>query len=72
MLTTEFRMQEIPLFDPIDQGDGGDWETVGEPAERSRNRTRTCVAIDTAVDYSCRAAGTGCREQYGAGRDCCC
>jgi hypothetical protein len=38
MLTTKFRcLQEIPPFDPIDQGDEGDWETVGEPAERSRS-----------------------------------
>jgi hypothetical protein len=37
MLTTKFRcLQEIPPSDPMDQGDEGDWETVGEPAERSR------------------------------------
>jgi hypothetical protein len=28
-------LQEIPPSDPVDQGDEGDWETVGEPAERS-------------------------------------
>jgi hypothetical protein len=28
-------LQEIPLSDPVDQGEKGDWETVEEPAERS-------------------------------------
>jgi hypothetical protein len=38
MLTIKFRcLQEIPPSDPIDQGNEGDWETVGEPAERSRS-----------------------------------
>jgi hypothetical protein len=42
MLTTKFRcLQEIPPFDPVDQGDEGDWETVGEPAERSRSPAPT-------------------------------
>jgi hypothetical protein len=37
MLTTKFRcLQEIPPSDPVDQGDEGDWDTVGEPAKRSR------------------------------------
>jgi hypothetical protein len=37
-MTTKFRcLQEIPPSDPVDQGDEGDWETVGEPAERSRS-----------------------------------
>jgi hypothetical protein len=27
--------QKIPPSDPVDQGEGDDWETVGEPAERS-------------------------------------
>jgi hypothetical protein len=36
MLTTKFCcLLEIPPFDPVDQGDEGDWETVGEPAETS-------------------------------------
>jgi hypothetical protein len=33
--------QEIPSSDPVDQGEGDDWETVGEPAERSRNPAPT-------------------------------
>jgi hypothetical protein len=34
-------LQEIPPSDPVDQGDEGDWETVGEPAERSRSPAPT-------------------------------
>jgi hypothetical protein len=42
MLTTKFRcLQEIPPSDPVDQGDEGDWENVGEPAERSRSPAPT-------------------------------
>jgi hypothetical protein len=34
-------LQEIPPSDPVDQGDGDDWETVGEPVERSRSLAPT-------------------------------
>jgi hypothetical protein len=34
-------LQEIPPSDPVDQGDEGDWETVGEPAERNRSPAPT-------------------------------
>jgi hypothetical protein len=38
MLTTKFRcLQEIPPSNPVEQGDEGDWETLGELAERSRS-----------------------------------
>jgi hypothetical protein len=33
--------QEIPSFDPVDQGEGEEWDTVGEPAERSRSPAPT-------------------------------
>jgi hypothetical protein len=33
--------QEIPSSDPVDQGEGEDWDTVGGPAERSRNPAPT-------------------------------
>jgi hypothetical protein len=29
--------QEIPSSDPVDQGEGDDWDTVGELTERSRS-----------------------------------
>jgi hypothetical protein len=42
MLTTRFRcLQEIPPSDPVDQGDEGDLETVGEPAGASRSPAPT-------------------------------
>jgi hypothetical protein len=47
MLTTKFRcLQEIPPFDPVDQGDEGDWETVGEPAGRSRNPAPVVTEVE--------------------------
>jgi hypothetical protein len=42
MLMTKFRcLQEIPPSDPVDQGDEGDWDTVGEPAGTSRSPAPT-------------------------------
>jgi hypothetical protein len=34
-------LQEISPSDLVDQGDEGDWETVGEPTERSRSPAPT-------------------------------
>jgi hypothetical protein len=34
-------LQEIPPSDPVEQGDKGDWDTVGEPAGGSRSPTPT-------------------------------
>jgi hypothetical protein len=33
--------QEIPSSDPVDQGEGEDWDTVGGPAERSHGPAPT-------------------------------
>jgi hypothetical protein len=42
MLTMNFEFsQEIPPSDPVDQGEGDDCETVGEPAERNRSLAPT-------------------------------
>jgi hypothetical protein len=42
VLTTKFPcLQEMPPSDPIEQGDGGDWDTVGEPAGGSRSPAPT-------------------------------
>jgi hypothetical protein len=42
MLTTKFRcLQEIMPSDPVDQGDEGDWDTVGEPSGASHSPTPT-------------------------------
>jgi hypothetical protein len=42
MLTTKFCcLREIPPSDPVDQGDEGDWDTVGEPTRTSRSPAPT-------------------------------
>jgi hypothetical protein len=42
VLTTKFHcLQEIPPPDPVEQGDEGDWDTVGEPAGASRSPAPT-------------------------------
>jgi hypothetical protein len=42
MLTMKFHcLQEIPPSDPVEQGDEGDWDTVGEPAGASHNPAPT-------------------------------
>jgi hypothetical protein len=33
--------QEIPSSDPVDLGEGDDWDTVGEPTERNRSPAPT-------------------------------
>jgi uncharacterized protein (DUF2342 family) len=47
-------LQEIPPSDPIDQGDEGDWDTVGELAERSRS---PAPAVPEAVPQAPVAEG---------------
>jgi hypothetical protein len=55
MLMTKFRyLQEIPPSDLADQGDEGDWETVGEPAERSHS---PALAMTEAVPQAPVAEG---------------
>jgi hypothetical protein len=42
MLTMKFPyLQEMPPSDPVEQGDEGDWDTVGEPAGGSRSPAPT-------------------------------
>jgi hypothetical protein len=42
VLTTRFPcLQEMPPSDPVEQGDEGDWDTVGEPAGGSRSPAPT-------------------------------
>jgi hypothetical protein len=42
ILTTKFPcLQDIPPSDPVEQGDEGDWDTVGEPAGASRSPAPT-------------------------------
>jgi hypothetical protein len=39
-------LQEIPPSDPVDQGDEGDWEMVGEPAERSHSPALAVTEVE--------------------------
>jgi hypothetical protein len=42
VLTTKFPcLQEMPPSDPVEQGDEGDWDIVGEPAGASRSPAPT-------------------------------
>jgi hypothetical protein len=42
VLTTKFPcLQEMPPSDPVEQGDEGDWDIVGEPAGGSRSPAST-------------------------------
>jgi hypothetical protein len=42
MLTMTFPcLQEMPPTEPVEQGDEGDWDTVGEAAEGSRSPAPT-------------------------------
>jgi hypothetical protein len=46
VLTTKFPcLQEIPPSDPVEQGDKGDWDTVGEPAGGNRSPAPTVEEI---------------------------
>jgi hypothetical protein len=36
----------IPPSDPVDQGNEGDWEMVGEPAERSRSPAPAVTEVE--------------------------
>jgi hypothetical protein len=38
-------LQEIPPSDPVEQGDKGDWDTVGEPAGGNRSPAPTVEEI---------------------------
>jgi hypothetical protein len=53
ILTTEFPcLQEVPPSDPVEQGDEGDWDTVGEPAGASRSPAPTIE--DLLAQLSCQ------------------
>jgi hypothetical protein len=39
-------LQEIPPSDLVDQGDEGDWETVGESAERNRRPDPAVLEVE--------------------------
>jgi hypothetical protein len=47
MLTTKFCcLQEIPPSDPVDQGNEGNWEKVGEPAGTSHSPAPAVTEVE--------------------------
>jgi hypothetical protein len=62
MLTTKFRcLQEIPPSDPVQQGDEGDWDTVGELAGGNHSPAPT---VEELVEQLTRhpQVAAGCTE----------
>jgi hypothetical protein len=52
MLTTKFHyLKGILTSDPVDQGVKGDWDTVGEPAERSRSPAPTVEELVSQLTH---------------------
>jgi hypothetical protein len=52
MLMTKFHcLQEILPSDPVDQGDEGDWEKVGEPAGRDCNPAPTVEELVSQLTH---------------------
>jgi hypothetical protein len=49
-------LQEIPPSDPVDQGDEGDWNTVGELAKRNRSPAPTMTEVVPQVPVAESAA----------------
>jgi hypothetical protein len=45
-------LQEMPPSDPVEQGDEGDWDTVGEPA--GTNRSPAPTVDELLVPLSCQ------------------
>jgi hypothetical protein len=41
--------QEIPSSDPIDLGEGDDWDTMGEPTERNRSPAPTIEELVSRI-----------------------
>jgi hypothetical protein len=57
VLTTKFPcLQEIPPSDPVEQGDKGDWDTVGEPAGGNRSPAPTVEEIVAQLTRQPRVA----------------
>jgi hypothetical protein len=49
-------LQEIPPSDPVDQGGEGDWDTVGEPAERNRSPAPAMTEVEPQAPVAESAA----------------
>jgi hypothetical protein len=57
MLTMKLHcLQEIPPSDPVEQGDEGDWDTVGEPAGGSHSPAPTMEELVAQLKRQPRVA----------------
>jgi hypothetical protein len=50
-------LQEIPPSDPVEQGDEGDWDTVGEPTGGSRSPAPTVEELVAQLTHQPPVAG---------------
>jgi hypothetical protein len=50
-------LQEIPPSDPVEQGDEGNWDTVGEPAGGSRSPAATVEELVAQLTRQPSVAG---------------
>jgi hypothetical protein len=57
-------LQEMPPSDPVEQGDGGDWDTVGDPAGGSRSPAPTVEEL--LVQMECQPPVTQGRTEPAA------
>jgi hypothetical protein len=57
VLMTKFPcLQEMPPSEPVEQGDEGDWDTVGEAAGGSRSPAPTVEELSTQMERQPPAA----------------
>jgi hypothetical protein len=52
-------LQEMPPSNPVEQGDDGDWDTVGEPARGSRSPAPTVEDLLAQLERQPPAAEGG-------------
>jgi hypothetical protein len=59
-LTTKFPcLQDMQPFDPVEQGNEGDWDTVGEPAGGSRSPAPTVEELLAQLERQALVAEEG-------------
>jgi hypothetical protein len=52
-------LREMPPSDPVEQGDEGDWDTVGEPAGASRSPAPTVDELLAQLEHQLPIAEEG-------------
>jgi hypothetical protein len=60
LLTKKFTcLREMPPSDPVEQGDEGDWDTMGEPAGASRSLAPTVDELLAQLEHQPPVAEEG-------------